>query len=91
MQRAEGTWGRVGEGGITFSREFLTFSGEQRGEDGTAYSDMERKFGIWIRLSLRTYTVVWYVQNRSCNNRSSGWPLPRNGRDSFKDDLGAQL
>jgi hypothetical protein len=60
MRRAEGTWRRVGEGGISFSPDFLTLPGEQRGEDGTAFSDMERKFGIWIRLSLRTYTVVWY-------------------------------
>jgi hypothetical protein len=59
-QRAKGTWRRVGEGGVVFSRDFLTLPGEQLGEDGTAYSDMQRKFGILIRLSLRTYTVVWY-------------------------------
>ena len=59
-RRAEGTWRRVGEGGVSFSPDFLTLPGEQRGEDGTAFCDMERKFGIWIRLSLRTYTVVWY-------------------------------
>jgi hypothetical protein len=60
IQRAEGTWRRVGEGGVAFSRDFLTLPGEERGEDGTAYSDMQRKFGILIRLSLRTYQVVWY-------------------------------
>ena len=60
IRRADGTWRRVGEGGIAFSRDFLTFPGEQRGEDGTAYSDMQRKFGILVRLSLRTYQVVWY-------------------------------
>jgi hypothetical protein len=60
IQRAEGTWRRVGEGGVAFSRDFLTLPGEQRGEDGTAYSDMQRQFGILIRLSLRTYQVVWY-------------------------------
>jgi hypothetical protein len=60
IQRAEGRWRRLGIGGVAFSRDFLTFPGEQRGEDGTAYSDMQRKFGILIRLSLRTYTVVWY-------------------------------
>jgi hypothetical protein len=59
-QRAEGTWRRVGEGGVAFSRDFLTLPGEQTGEDGTAYSDMQRRFGVLIRLSLRTYTVVWY-------------------------------
>jgi len=60
IQKADGTWRRVGEGGVAFSREFLTLPGEQRGEDGTAYSDMQRKFGILVRLSLRTYVVVWY-------------------------------
>jgi hypothetical protein len=60
IQHAEGRWRRLGIGGVAFSRDFLTFPGEQRGEDGTAYSDMQRKFGILIRLSLRTYTVVWY-------------------------------
>ena len=60
IRRAEGTWRRVGEGGVSFSPDFLTLPGEQRGEDGTAFSDMERRFGIWIRLSLRTHTVVWY-------------------------------
>jgi hypothetical protein len=60
VRRAEGTWRRVGERGVAFSRDFLTFPGEQCGEDGTAHSDMQRKFGILIRLSLRTYQVVWY-------------------------------
>jgi hypothetical protein len=60
IQRAEGTWRRVGEGGVALSQDFLTLPGEQRGEDGTAYSDMQRKFGILIRLSPRTYQVVWY-------------------------------
>jgi len=60
IRRADGTWRRVGEGGIAFSRDFLTFPGEQRGEDGTAYSDMQRKFGILVRLSLRTHQLVWY-------------------------------
>ena len=59
-QRAEGTWRRVGEGGVAFSRDFLTLPGEQPDEDGTAYSDMQRRFGILIRLSLRPYQVVWY-------------------------------
>jgi hypothetical protein len=34
--------------------------GEQRGEDGTAYSDMQRRFGILIRIS--TYQVMWYFR-----------------------------
>jgi hypothetical protein len=68
IQRAEGSWRRVGQGGVVFSRDFLTFPGEQRGEDGTAFSDMERRFGILIRLCLRTYTVVWYGKTDPTGN-----------------------
>ncbi len=60
MLRAHGEGSEREESRV--SREFLTFPGEQRGEDGTAYSDMQRKFGILIRLSLRAYQVVWYVR-----------------------------
>jgi hypothetical protein len=59
-QRAEGTWRRVGMGGVSFSRDFLIFPGQQRSEDGTAFSDMQRRFGVFISLALRTYHVVWY-------------------------------
>ena len=62
---AQGTWRRVGEGGVSFSRDFLTLPGQQRGEDGTAYAGMQRKFGILIHLSLRTYQVVWYGKTDS--------------------------
>jgi hypothetical protein len=59
VRHAAGTWRRVGEGGVAFSRDFLTLPGQQRGEDGTAYADMQKQFGILIHLSLRTYQVVW--------------------------------
>jgi hypothetical protein len=72
IQRARGTWRRVGEGGIAFSQDFLTFPGEQRGEDGTAFSDMERRFGILIRLSLRMYTVVWYGKTDPTTSQVAG-------------------
>jgi hypothetical protein len=65
VRHAEGTWRRVGEGGVAFSRDFLTLPGQQRGEDGTAYADMQRQFGILIHLSLRTYQVVWYGKTDS--------------------------
>ena len=72
IQRAKGTWRRVGEGGLVFSQDFLTVPGEQRREDGTAFSDMERRFGILVRLSPRMYTVVWYVKTDPTTSQVAG-------------------
>lgn len=60
IQHATGTWRRVGEGGVNFSKEFISLPGEQLGEDGSSYADMRRQFGLLIHLDLRTYEVVWY-------------------------------
>jgi hypothetical protein len=60
VKRATGTWRRIGEGGITFSKEFLTVSGEEPSPDGTAYADIRKDFGFLVSLSLRQYHVLWY-------------------------------
>lgn len=60
MQHAKGTWRRIGEGGVIFSREFISLPGQQLEEDGSAYADMRREFGVLMHLDLRTYEVVWY-------------------------------
>ncbi len=49
--RAQGTWRRVGEGGIAFSREFLKLSGQEIADDGEAYGNVEKSFlglRLWI-------------------------------------------
>jgi len=60
VKRATGTWRRVGEGGIEFSKEFLLVSGQEPGADGKAYADMHKDFGFFVSLVLRQYHVLWY-------------------------------
>src|ERR1700674_4668996 len=60
VKRAAGTWRRVGEGGIAFSKEFLPVSGQEPGADGTSYADMHKDLGVFVSLILRQYHVLWY-------------------------------
>lgn len=60
VRQAIGTRHRFGEGGVGFSKEFLALPGEEPALDGTSYADIEKRFGILVRLRLREYQVVWY-------------------------------
>jgi hypothetical protein len=60
VEHATGTWRRIGEGGIAFSREFLTVSGQERGTDGTAIADMRKNLGVFVSLEFRQYQVLLY-------------------------------
>lgn len=60
VERATGTWRRVGEGGIAFSKEFLTVSGQEPGADGTAYGDVHKDLGFLVSIKLRQYHILWY-------------------------------
>jgi len=60
VERATGTWRRIGEGGIAFSKEFLIVSGQEPGADGTAYGAIHKKFGFLVSLTLSQYHVLWY-------------------------------
>jgi hypothetical protein len=62
VERATGTWRRIGEGGIAFSKEFLTLSGQEPGADGTAYGEIHKRFGFLVSLILAQYHVLWYVR-----------------------------
>lgn len=59
-QQAEGTWRRVGEGGISFSKEFLVVTGDEPEPDGTTFCDMHKLLGLFPSLRLRQYHVLWY-------------------------------
>jgi hypothetical protein len=59
-EHAEGTWRRIGEGGIAFSKEFLLLSGQEPGADGTAYGDIHKDFGLLVSITLSQYDVLWY-------------------------------
>jgi len=73
VKRATGTWHRVGEGGIEFSKEFLAVAGQEAHADGSAFADMHKDFGLFISLSLRQYYVQWYGRvDPSPSNAVSG-------------------
>ena len=59
-QQAEGTWRRVGEGGLSFSKEFLVVTGDEPEPDGTTFCDMHKMLGLFTSLRLRQYHVLWY-------------------------------
>ena len=58
--QSAGTWTHVGEGGISFSKEFLVVSGDEPEPDRTTFSDMHKAFGLFPSLRLRQYHVLWY-------------------------------
>ena len=73
VKRATGSWHRVGEGGITFSKEFLAVAGQEAQADGSAFADMHKDFGFFVSLSLRQYYVQWYGRvDPSSSNTVSG-------------------
>jgi hypothetical protein len=67
-QHSEGTWRRVGEGGISFSKEFLVVSGDEPEPDGTTFSDMHKTLGLFVSIRLRQYHVLWYGKADSDNS-----------------------
>jgi len=58
--RADGTWRRLGEGGISFSNTFLAVPGMMIEPDGTAFADMHKALGLFVTLRMRRYHVLWY-------------------------------
>lgn len=72
-KHATGTWHRIGEGGIEFSKDFLLVSGQEPGADGSAYADMNKDLGLFVSLTLRQYHVLWYGRvDPSPSNTISG-------------------
>jgi hypothetical protein len=73
VEQAVGTWRRIGEGGIAFSTDFLTISGQEPGADGTAYGDIHKDFGLLVSIRLAQYHVLWYGRkDPSTNDPVSG-------------------
>jgi hypothetical protein len=60
VEHATGTWHRIGEGGIAFSKEFLMVFGQETGADGTAYGKIHKRLGFFVSLTLSQYHVLWY-------------------------------
>jgi hypothetical protein len=51
-ERAEGSWRRVGEGGVVFSKEFLGVSGQERRPDGQTDGEVRKRFGLFASIHL---------------------------------------
>lgn len=66
-QHSQGTWRRLGEGGISFSRDFLVVSGDEPEPDGTTFADMHKTLGLFTSLRLRQFHVLWYGKAGSDN------------------------
>jgi hypothetical protein len=60
VKRATGTWRRFGEGAIEFSKEFLTVSGQELGQDGTPYGEIHKGYGLLVSLTLNQYHIEDY-------------------------------
>jgi hypothetical protein len=67
---AEGTWRRLGEGGINFSKDFLVVSGDEPEPDGTTFSELRKTLGLFPSLALRQYHVLWYGKTDSSPDKS---------------------
>ena len=44
IERAQGNWRRIGEGGVVFSREFLKLAGQEVRPDGQADGEIRKRF-----------------------------------------------
>ncbi len=52
VQTAEGTWRRIGEGGVAFSKEFLNLASEERNASGESYGWFSKELGLFTTLAL---------------------------------------
>ncbi len=44
IEHVQGTWRRIGEGGVVFSKEFLSVSDVQAESDGSTYGEVQKDF-----------------------------------------------
>lgn len=50
VECTQGTWRRIGEGGIVFSKEFLKMAGQETRADGQVDGDVKKRFGIFLAI-----------------------------------------
>jgi hypothetical protein len=81
VERATGTWRRIGESGVAFSKEFLIVAGQEPGADGTAYGKFHKRFGFLVCLILSQYHMLWYgrVDPSPANTVSGTYTGDENG------------
>ena len=66
-EMSEGSWRRLGMGGIEFSKEFLRVTGQELLPDGTSFGEIRKTLGFLVSIDLRQYWVVWYGRVDSSN------------------------
>jgi hypothetical protein len=59
-EHSQGTWRTLGQGGVSFSKEFLPVPGEEVEPDGTTFADIKKPFGLLVTLQIRQYHILWY-------------------------------
>lgn len=52
VERAQGNWRRIGEGGIVFSKEFLKLTGQEVRTDGQADGEVKKRC-LGLRMSIK--------------------------------------
>jgi hypothetical protein len=53
VERAQGSWRRIGEGGIVFSKEFLNVAGQEVRPDGQADGEVKKRcLGLLLSINL---------------------------------------
>jgi hypothetical protein len=52
VERTQGSWRRLGEGGVVFSKEFLKVSGQEVRPDGQADGEVKKRFGLFLSIDL---------------------------------------
>jgi hypothetical protein len=51
VEHAQGTWRRLGEGGVVFSKEFLKVSGQETRPDGQADGEVKKRLGLFLSIA----------------------------------------
>lgn len=70
-QTVSGTWRKVAEGGVAFSKEFLVVDGQELGADGTSYGDIHKTLGMFASsLVLSDYDMEWYGKGTNSEDQS---------------------
>lgn len=52
VERTQGSWRRLGEGGVVFSKEFLKVSGQEVRPDGQADGEIRKRLGLFPSIAL---------------------------------------
>jgi hypothetical protein len=71
IQHASGTWRKIGEGGVAFSKEFVVLTAQELGADGTSYGEIHKTLGLFASsLVLTDYDVEWYGKGANSQEQS---------------------